>query len=99
MKRTVKALRKSLDLTQQDFATILGLSFVTINLWENRKRTPTGLGEVLLALLEGALQAHAPDAVVQALRATDGSSLAIVRTLAELEHRKSNTMHEDPDLA
>ncbi len=36
----VKELRKRLDLTQEQFAQRVGVSYSTVNHWENGKRTP-----------------------------------------------------------
>src|SRR5215510_7777330 len=40
--QAIKALREHLHLTQEIFASILGVSFATVNRWENGKTTPTG---------------------------------------------------------
>lgn len=40
--KAVKELREQLQLTQEVFASILGVSFATVNRWENGKTTPTG---------------------------------------------------------
>jgi DNA-binding transcriptional regulator YiaG len=82
-----ETLRTKLGLTQQAFASLLGLSFTAVNRWENRKAPPAGLGEVLLKLLDGALKCRKPEEVVRALRATDGSSVQIVRALVKLEQQ------------
>lgn len=37
----VKYTRKSLHLTQQKFAALLGVSFATVNRWEKGRATPT----------------------------------------------------------
>lgn len=37
----VKYTRKSLHLTQQKFADLLGISFATVNRWEKGHATPT----------------------------------------------------------
>ncbi|MDE2815967.1 MAG: helicase-related protein [Chloroflexota bacterium] len=37
-------LRKSMNLTQQQFAALLGVSFVTLNRWEKGHSTPSALG-------------------------------------------------------
>lgn len=37
----VKALRKKMILSQMEFADYLGVSFGTVNRWENGKFTPT----------------------------------------------------------
>jgi len=38
----IRALREHLHLTQEVFASILGVSFATVNRWENSKTVPTG---------------------------------------------------------
>lgn len=38
----IKELRTHLQLTQETFARILGVSFATVNRWENSKAEPTG---------------------------------------------------------
>lgn len=38
--RFVKNIRKNLNLTQERFAHKVGVSFATINSWENNKRKP-----------------------------------------------------------
>lgn len=81
----VKSLRTKLGMTQQAFASLLGLSFVSVNKWENGGSTPTGLSAVLLSLLESALQRHSPTVVVTALRRAGDVPLDVVRVLTELE--------------
>ncbi len=41
MKNNIRALRKNLDLRQEDIATILGVTRQTINAIENEKYAPT----------------------------------------------------------
>jgi DNA-binding transcriptional regulator YiaG len=38
----VRVLRDQLQLTQEVFARILGVSFATVNRWENGKSEPSG---------------------------------------------------------
>src|SRR5215510_9910231 len=40
--KAVKELREHLQLTQEVFASILRVSFATVNRWENGKTKPTG---------------------------------------------------------
>ena len=40
----IRHLRKELDLTQQQFAERLGVSFVTLNRWENGQSKPSAMG-------------------------------------------------------
>lgn len=82
---SVKSLRTKLGMTQQAFASLLGLSFVSVNKWENGGSTPTGLSAVLLSLLKSALRTHSPTTVVTALRRAAGVPLDVVRVLTALE--------------
>ncbi len=41
--RQIKVLRKNLGLTQVEFAEKLGVSFGSVNRWENEKRKPSRL--------------------------------------------------------
>lgn len=81
----VKKLRSKLGLTQQAFADLLGLSFVTVNRWETCKATPTGLGAVMLELLDNVLRSRAADVVHRDLRAVGSAPLALVRALVKME--------------
>jgi len=38
--RLIKALREHLGLTQEQFAQRVGVTFSSVNRWENGKRTP-----------------------------------------------------------
>lgn len=40
----IRDLRKRMDLTQQQFAGLLGVSFVTLNRWENTQSKPSAMG-------------------------------------------------------
>ncbi|MGE0483483.1 MAG: helicase-related protein [Gammaproteobacteria bacterium] len=40
----IRNLRKSMSLTQQQFAELLGVSFVTLNRWENGQSKPSAMG-------------------------------------------------------
>lgn len=68
----IRQLRKTLDLTQQQFAERLGVSFVTLNRWENGQSKPSALGLARLqelAAREGGQSADHGTAA-SALRAT-----------------------------
>jgi putative transcriptional regulator len=58
----VRDLRRRAHLTQQEFATKLGVPVETIRNWEQGKRMPRGPARALLTVI-----AHAPDAVFAAL--------------------------------
>lgn len=49
----IRHLRKTLDLTQQQFAELLGVSFVTLNRWENGQSKPSAMGVAKLQDLAG----------------------------------------------
>jgi DNA-binding transcriptional regulator YiaG len=42
----VKQARKEAKLSQEEFASVLNVSFATINRWENQKTMPTKLARV-----------------------------------------------------
>jgi len=49
----VQELLLRLDLTQEEFAARLGVTFPTVNRWENRHAKPSRMG---MKLLEGLLR-------------------------------------------
>lgn len=81
----VKGLRTRLALTQQQFASLLGFSFVSVNKWENGGSQPTDLSAALLELLEHAVARHTPANVLAELRPAGGAPLEVIRILARLE--------------
>lgn len=38
----IKAYREANNISQEDFAKLLGVTVATVSRWENRKRTPRG---------------------------------------------------------
>ena len=46
--QVLKKVRKSLDLTQEQLAQRLGVSFATVNEWENGKRKPSPLAKAAI---------------------------------------------------
>ena len=47
----IKRLRKRLALTQEEFAYEIGVTFATVNRWENNKSKPSRLASRTLAVL------------------------------------------------
>jgi len=47
----IKRLRKSLGLTQEQFAATVGVTFSTVNRWESGKSTPSPLAMKQIELL------------------------------------------------
>ena len=43
--KQVKAVRIALNLSQEELAHALGVSFATVNRWENEKTTPSKLAQ------------------------------------------------------
>jgi putative transcriptional regulator len=58
-----RAIRISLNLTQEQFAKRFSLNLATIREWEQHRREPTMHAKVLLAII-----AYAPEVVDRALR-------------------------------
>ena len=54
----IRHLRRALDLTQQQFADLLGVSFVTLNRWENGQSKPSAMGLAKLRELAGRSGGH-----------------------------------------
>jgi putative transcriptional regulator len=46
----VKAIRNKLDVTQPEFAKMLGISVRTLQNWEQNRRTPVGPARILLEM-------------------------------------------------
>lgn len=59
----VRAIRKSLGLTQKDFALAYGFTLATVRDWEQSRSRPEGAVRAYLKVIQ-----RAPDAVRQALR-------------------------------
>jgi putative transcriptional regulator len=52
----IKTLRQRMQLTQEDFAHLIGVTFSTVNRWENGKSTPNRIASRLLIGLEKKLK-------------------------------------------
>ena len=49
-KSEVAKVRHSLDLTQEEFAGLLGIGISTLRSWEQNKREPSGAARMLIAI-------------------------------------------------
>jgi putative transcriptional regulator len=58
----IKAIRARLDLSQSEFAFLIGVSVATLRNWEQGRRRPEGPARALLKVVE-----ERPDAVLEAL--------------------------------
>jgi putative transcriptional regulator len=48
----IRTLRHRLQMTQEDFAHLIGVTFSTVNRWENNKSNPNRIAVRLLTGLE-----------------------------------------------
>ena len=60
----VKAIRERLDISQMQFAHLIGVSAATLRNWEQGRTYPEGAARALLKIA-----AYRPEAVLEALRA------------------------------
>ena len=54
----IRTLRHRMQLTQEDFAHLIGVTFSTVNRWENGKSTPNRIAARLLVGLEKKLRSQ-----------------------------------------
>ncbi len=59
----VKRIRAGYELSQSQFAAMLGISVATLRNWEQGRRTPEGPARILLQVA-----ARRPDAILEAVR-------------------------------
>ncbi|MCL4304809.1 helix-turn-helix domain-containing protein [bacterium] len=52
----IKQLREDLNMTQENFAHEIGVTFATVNRWENGRTTPNKVAQKVLSLLERKLR-------------------------------------------
>ncbi len=52
----IRGIRTRMQLTQEDFAHLIGVTFSTVNRWENGKSTPNRIAQKLLFGLEKKLK-------------------------------------------
>jgi len=76
----VKAIRDSLELSQESFAGFLGVSLGTVRNWEQKRREPQGPARALL--LVAAEQPRAVRAAFNSMRSASGGTTQGARTAA-----------------
>ena len=64
----IRALRKLRGLTQEEFAHEIGVTFATVNRWENKKSKPSRLALKMLAELGAKMEAARKAARTKASR-------------------------------
>ena len=52
----IRRLRQELHMTQENFAHEIGVTFATVNRWENGRTTPNKVAQKVLLLLEKKLR-------------------------------------------
>jgi DNA-binding transcriptional regulator YiaG len=52
----IRRLRQELKMTQENFAHEIGVTFATVNRWENGRTTPNKVAQKVLLLLEKKLR-------------------------------------------
>jgi DNA-binding transcriptional regulator YiaG len=52
----IRQLREELNMTQENFAHEIGVTFATVNRWENGRTTPNKVAQKVLLLLEKKLR-------------------------------------------
>ena len=52
----IRQLREELNMTQENFAHEIGVTFATVNRWENGRTTPNKVAQKVLMLLEKKLR-------------------------------------------
>ena len=80
----IKELRERLELTQEVFARILGVSFATVNRWENGKTVPTGDYARVLQTLRHLTSPNGPGATIDWKRVGALSAMAAVAGFSPL---------------
>ncbi|APU88847.1 putative XRE family transcriptional regulator [Virus Rctr197k] len=70
----VGSIRHKLGLTQQQFASLLGLSTVSVSRWEHAHTHPTDTSRALLTLLERALKKRDAEVVRRRLESIPGNN-------------------------
>ncbi len=76
---TVKSMRQKFRLTQEQFASLLDVSFATINRWEGARNGPGGWHEAILELLSMSLEKRPMQLVLSQLKTSDGQVQKLLR--------------------
>lgn len=77
-------IRNALELSQEGMARLVGVSFATVNRWENRHSSPTGAVLEVYRALDTALRAGRP--VKESLRTTTGEPGRQLHTIFQLAY-------------
>lgn len=91
----VKALRKSIGLTQEQLAALMGITAITINRWEHRRTEPTNYQVALLGRLELAAKCAAAKWIGPMLAAN--GPMAGLTFLLNLAADQESSREQPPD--
>jgi len=80
----IRVLREHLQLTQEVFARILGVSFATVNRWENGKSEPSGDYARVLQTLGQLTAGNSPGPLIDWKRVGALSAMAAVAGISPL---------------
>lgn len=82
--QAIRELREYLHLTQEAFASVLGVSFATVNRWENGKTGPTGDYARVLQTLQQLTTHDAPGPAINWKRVGALSAMAALAGFSPL---------------
>lgn len=80
-----EAVRGTLVLNQQSFASLLGVNMSSVRRWKNGHQSPDQFGKLLIELLESVLDTHSRTIVIESLRKVHAEPLPVVRMLTWLD--------------
>lgn len=84
------AIRRKLGLPQERMAALLGVSFASVNRWEQGHSSPTGPIRDLYLAFDAAIQGgNAPEAILRAANAERGAFLYSLFRMAYSPARRS----------
>ena len=82
----LSAIRKRLDLSQEQMARLLGVSFASVNRWEGGQSAPTGPTRDLYLALDAAIRAGTAPAEIR--QAADGERGAFLYALFRMAYAR-----------
>ena len=82
------AIRRKLDMSQEQMARLLGVSFASVNRWEGGHSSPTGPTRDLYLALDAAIRAgNAPEAI---RHAANNERSAFLYALFRMAYARAN---------
>lgn len=79
----LSTVRRKLGITQEEMARLLGVSFVSVNRWEDGHSAPTGPTLDLYTAMDAAIRAgNSPEAIKRAAKNERGAFLYLLFRMA-----------------